>query len=330
MHTYLIPHSLFLREHVGGFSDGVATYKYGFLKQDHPDHPDILGLTKRFDRLLVEAWKTLDKDDKNKWKADHPNIFSGNYGAQVPINFSKERVTASAEGKDKLITTALMVSTPTKYGKMVKTLLDIAVMNQKVTNLIPFALSNENHNGYYNIMIAQESFIETHRNIPISHVPANAKDLIGAKGQALIDMLNSNTKIYRVTYDPTNKKVHVSTRSDKYREVHQWIAKSLQDHKFPYGPSIRPMKYGTSTGTKTNYSSVFQQAMAEPNDDASTIKTTRSNAWKTRPPLAISYTASDIAFPPLPKVKPVSPSTPSTTSETLDEDTFFRVQSPTL
>ena len=323
MHTYLVPHSLFLREHVGGFNDGVATYKYGFLKQDHPDHPDILALTKRFDRLVKDAWKTLDKEDRKKWREDHPNIFSSNYGAQLPIYFSKERVTASVEGKEKLVTTALMVSTPMKYGKVTKTLLDIVVMTKKVTNLIPFALSRENPNGYYNIMSAQETFIETHRNIPISNVPVNATDLLGMHGQDLLSLLNSNTKIYRVTYDSTNKKIHVSTRSDKYREVHQWIAQALREHQFPYGPSIRPMKYGTSTGgTQTNYSSVFQQAMTDPIDDASTIKTARSNAWKNRPPLAISYTATDIAFPPLPTAKPVTPATPSTTSETFDEETF--------
>ena len=57
MHTYLIPRNLFLREHVGGFANGVKSYSYGFLKGDHPDHPDISVLNQRFARHLSDSWK---------------------------------------------------------------------------------------------------------------------------------------------------------------------------------------------------------------------------------------------------------------------------------
>ena len=324
MQTYLIPHSLFLREHTGGFDDGVKTSNYGFLKQDHPDHPDILALNKRFSRVTNEAWKTLNKEDKNKWKSEHPNAFARGSDVNIPINFTKERVSASVENKDKVITTALMVSTPSKYGKFLKTLLDIAVLNRKINNLIPFALSKENPEGYYNILQAQEVFMDNHRNIPISNIPPNACELCGVKGLDLMTLLITNTTVMRVSYDFKHEKYHVSTRADKYRELHQWITKTLQDHKFSYGPTIRPMKYGVGNSSAT-FSSVFQQAMTPPPDDTSTIKTTRSNAWKNRPPLAISYMATDVAFPPLPTTKHRIPPTPSTASETLDEDTIQSV-----
>lgn len=48
LHTYLIPRNLFLREHTGGFTHGVKTYMYGFLKEDHPDHPDVQVLNQCF------------------------------------------------------------------------------------------------------------------------------------------------------------------------------------------------------------------------------------------------------------------------------------------
>jgi hypothetical protein len=54
MKTYLLPRNLFMREHVGGFHDGVKFSAYGFLKDDHPDHPDIPGLKTRFSRWVGE------------------------------------------------------------------------------------------------------------------------------------------------------------------------------------------------------------------------------------------------------------------------------------
>ena len=47
---YLQSHNLFLREHVGGFHEGIKTYTFGFLKDDHPDHPDIPAQQARFNR----------------------------------------------------------------------------------------------------------------------------------------------------------------------------------------------------------------------------------------------------------------------------------------
>ena len=72
------------------------------------------------------------------------------------------------------------------------------------------------------------------------------------------------------------------------------------------------------------YSAVFADAISTANEsyDASTIRTSRSNAWKQRPPLDISYAPTAEAFPPLPKRQTVSPATQSTTSETIDEATI--------
>ena len=84
------------------------------------------------------------------------------------------------------------------------------------------------------------------------------------------------------------------------------------------------MKYPDSKGTTFKYSAVFADAISTANEsyDASTIKTTRSNAWKQRPPLDISYAPTDEAFPPLPKSQTFSPATQSTSSETIDEMTL--------
>ena len=97
----------------------------------------------------------------------------------------------------------------------------------------------------------------------------------------------------------------------------------ISEHKFPFAPTLRQMKFDGKPSTR--YSSVFAEAIsvAGASYDASTIKTTRSNVWKQRPPLDISYVPSADAFPPL-ATKPnlVSQATPSTTSETFDEDTI--------
>lgn len=191
-------------------------------------------------------------------------------------------------------------------------------------NLIPFALNRENPEGYYNIMTHQENFIENHRNIPINNIPLDANNKPGIKGHTLLTMLNGNTDVLRVAYDPKQNRYHVSTRATTYRAIHHWISNLITEHEFPYGPTMRPLKYGPGNSTSTSYSSIFKDVMQTPvpADDASTIKTTRSNAWKNRPPLAISYVPTDDAFPPLtPRRHPI-PTTPSTTSETLDEDTI--------
>lgn len=324
MHTYLIPRNLFLREHTGGFANGVKSYSYGFLKGDHPDHPDVSVLNQRFARHISESWKKLDKEDRKKWRQDFPNLFFGASGIMLPLTFTKERIVTKFEEKEKLGTNALMVSTPAKYGKLMKSLLDIAVLNKKINNLIPFALNRENPEGFYYLVADQARFIENHRNIPIMNIPVDAPNKTGSKGQTLLDILHGNSAIQRVAYDHKQQKYHVSTVATKYREVHQWITNVLQENRFPYEPQIRPMKYGNGTGQSISYSAIFQDAVSVANNtyDASTIKTTQSNAWKNRPPLNISYVPTDEAFPSLPQLKKNLPVTPSTASENYDEDTI--------
>ena len=208
MHTYLIPNNLFLRQHVGGFENGIKTHSYGFLKDDHPDHPDISMLNQRYARIISEAWKKLDKEDRKKWRQALPNVFFGNTGIMLPINFTKERLTATFGDKDRITTNALMVSTPTKYGKLMKVLLDIALAAKRLNNLIPFALSRDNPEGYYYMVAHQARFMENHRNIPILNVPVEAQTKPGVKGETLLQVLTSNPAIQRVAYDHQQTKYH--------------------------------------------------------------------------------------------------------------------------
>lgn len=325
MNTFLIPNNMFLREHTGGFQHGVTSYTYGFLKDEHPDHPDLQDSSRRFLRIIKEAWKDIDTDDKKKWQNEFPTIFVGPSSVIFPIRFTKERITAVLDNKDKIVTHALMVSTPTKYGKLLKDLLTIAVINKKITNLIPFALNREDPSGYYNLVAAQARFMENHRNIPISNIPEDANKKLGAQGKTLYQVLTGNVKIQRVAYDPKTHKYHVSTKASAYREIHQWISTILGQHQFDYRPEVKQMKFGYgNSGTKSSvYSDVFKDAIsvATETQDSSTIKTSRSNAWQQRPPLAISYVKVNDAFPSLTSKSPAL-ATPSTASETLDEDTI--------
>ena len=324
MKSYLIPHNLFLREHIGGFHNGLKTYLFGFLKRDHPDHPDVSSLNNRLGRLISDAWKKLDKTERTKWKKEVPEAFYAD-GIAIPLTFSKERVAAEGEGKPKITTYALVVATPKQYGPLLRELMDIAILAKKITNLIPFAFQREDQTAFYQLVADQERFMELHRNIPINNVPIDAPNLRGSKGKTLDHVLNANKDIHRVAYDHKNSKYHVSTYAPKYREVHDWIANILMEHNFSFQPEIKPMKYGSNTkGSIAKYSSVFADVVSVANEsyDASTIKTTRSNAWKQRPPLDISYTPTVEAFPPLPTKHDKVPATPSTTSETLDEDTI--------
>jgi hypothetical protein len=319
INTYLKPHNLFLRTHVGGFENGVKTYSYGYLKYDHPDHPDLSALKQRFARHISDAWKNLDKDERKKWKAELPNLFYGTTGIMLPLSFSKERIVAESDIKPKIVTVGLVVSAPAKYGKFAKLLLDATLLNRKINNLIPFALGKEDSYGYYCMVAEQARLIEAHRNIPIAQVPIDASSIKGHMGQPLPAILNSNVLIQRVSYDPQQNKYHVSTTASKYKEVHQWIQQVIQENNFPYNPSIRPLQYGPSA----SYASVFRDAISVASgtvDDKPYIPAP-TNPWKNRPPLDISYTPTDEAFPPLETKKP-APATASTMSETLDEDTI--------
>lgn len=324
MKSYLIPHDLFLREHVGGFQNGVKTFMYGFLKQDHPDHPDQASLKARFAKLTSATWKNLDKTDRMKWKNETPEIFYAD-GIAIPVNFSKERVVAEVESQIKIITYALGVSTPKKYGPLLRLLLDTAILGKKITNLIPFAFQQENPTGFYKLIAEQERFMEQHRNIPISNIPYDVQNQKGKQGKTLNQALSENKDILRVAYDHKIGQYHVSTLAPKYRDVHNWIQSVLTDNCFPFRPTLRSMKYGSvKGGTQVKYSTVFEDAisLANVSYEASTIKTTRSNAWKQRPPLNISYVPTADAFPPLPQKPSLTPATASTMSETLDEETI--------
>lgn len=326
MHTFLIPNNLFLRQHAGGFANGVKTYSFGFLKDDHPDHPDTHALTKRFSRICSEAWKKLDKEDRAKWRKELPNDYFKDTGIQLPITFTKDRVAAQHEGKEKIITHALLVAITSKYGKLMKTLLDVAITGKKLNNLIPFALGRDNPEGYYYMVAAQARFIENHRNIPVLNVPADANSKPGSNGKTLLDMLNAHAAVQRVSVDTDQRKYHVSTIATKYKELHQWIQQTLEENRFPFGPHVRPMRYGNAKSTTSgiSYSDIFKDAISVASDKFTnaTTKTNQTNPWKTRPPLAISYERNQTAFPPLSPTKPREMSTRSTTSETFDEDTI--------
>lgn len=326
LHTYLIPNNLFIRPHIGGFQNGVKSYSYGFLQNDHPDHPDISMLKKRFARIVFESWKKLGKDDRAKWRKELPNLFFGSTGIVLPINFTKERISTSTENKERITTSALVVTTPTRYGKLMKALLDIAMADKKLNNLVPFALSRENSEGYYYLVAQQARFIENHRNIPIMNIPVDADIQPGNNGDTLSSVLNSHSAINRVAYDPEHHRYHVSTSAAKYKEVHQWLTKTFEELAFPYGPQVRPMKYGNTSanGAAFSYSDIFKDAMTRASDtySVSTIKTTQSSAWRNRPPTAISYDLNEEAFPSLTAIKKTVPATPSTTSELFDEDTI--------
>lgn len=222
-----------------------------------------------------------------------------------------------------IYTYAIVVSTPKKYGLLLRDLLDSAILGKKLNNLIPFAFHREDPTGYYQLVAEQERFMEQHRNIPIMNVPPDAPLQKGLKGKTLDHLLNAGDHIMRVAYDPKNGKYHVSTVAHKYREVHQWIMEILEEHKFPFDPVIRPLKFSPKVNGSSKYSAVFADAISVANSsfDASTVKTTKSAAWKQRPPLDISYNPTVEAFPPLP-TKARSPGTPSTSSETFDEETI--------
>ena len=219
-----------------------------------------------------------------------------------------------------------MVSTPLKYGRLLKALLAIAIAARKLNHLIPFALSRDNPEGYYYIVAHQARFIDNHRNIPIMDVPVDTRLQPGNRGETLIGLLNGNPSIQRVVYDHIQNKYHVSTTTSKYREIHQWIEEILEEHQFPFGPKVRSMKYanGGNGGTQFSYSEIFKDtiSIASTSYTNRTTTTTPTNAWKNRPPLAISYDLNDAVFPALSSNKPPVPTTPSTASETCDEDTI--------
>ena len=226
---YLIPHDLFLKEQIGGFNNGLEIHMYGFLKQDHPDHPDRAKLTARFMRIISDAWKKLDKDDKKKWKETLPDLFYAD-GIAIPLNFAKERLVAEVEGKEKIATHGLIVTTPKKYGPLLRELLDAAILGKKLNNLIPFAYQREDPNGYYHLVAEQARFMELHRNIPVLNVPYDAPTKKGIKGEQLDQLLYTNKHIQRVAYDPKNERYHISTLAPHYRAVHSWINDILKEH----------------------------------------------------------------------------------------------------
>lgn len=319
MHSYLRPHNLFLREHKGGFENGIKTYAYGYLKYDHPDHFDVQVLNQKFARLISEAWKNLDKDEKKKWKNELPNLFFGSTGIMLPMIFTKEKLMATHDSKPKINTFALVVSTHAKYGKFAKQLLDHALLNKKINNLIPFALNRDNQDGFYYLAVEQARFIENHRNIPILQVPLDAASVPGNQGQTLKDLLQAHVHIQRVAYEPAQNRYHISTSSTQYRAVYEWIERILKEHQFPFAPQLRPLKYGNSP----SYGDIFKDAVSVATNTyvSSSTKVPTTTPWKHRPPLAISYVPTDAAFPPLP-AKPPTQTTASTTSETLEDDTI--------
>ena len=212
MKTYLIPHGLFMKEHHGGFQNGLKTYHYGFLKHDHPDHPDRANLQARFSKHISAAWKNVEKAEKTKWKEEVPELFYAD-GIALPLTFSKERIAAEAEGKTKVVTNAIVVTTPRQYGPLLRMILDRVIIGKKINNLIPFAYQKEDAEGYYQLTADHARFMEHHRNIPIHNVSIDAPNHRGINGETLDQIILKNNHVQQLSYDSTQNKYHISTQA---------------------------------------------------------------------------------------------------------------------
>ena len=321
MRSHLIPNDLYLKEHHGGFDHGVKRYTYGFLKDEHPEHPNHHDLYNRFIQLMTDAWTHLPKDEQSRWKTTLPNAVKDNI-INIPLYFEKDRISAIADDKPKITTTALTITTPHKFSPLVRSLFDTMVLSKSTQNMIPFALGRENAAGYYNIIASQTRFMEQHRNIQVLYVPEEFLTQLGNHDQTLEQVLLGHPAIKRVTHETTRDRYHISTTATHYRTVIHWVDQILRKHNFQYQPKVVKPKPGPTSSQYSKYSTVFSEVMSETNDsyDASTIKSTRSPAWKTRPPIDISYILNNDTFPPLPKASTRIINTPTTTTEPTEQD----------
>ena len=89
MHTHLVPSNLFLRKHSGGFRNRVKTFTFGFMRKEHPDHPDIQGLNLQFAKVLSDAWRNLDREDRKKWRPDLPTTPANNSGHDTFVFYQR-------------------------------------------------------------------------------------------------------------------------------------------------------------------------------------------------------------------------------------------------
>ena len=180
---------------------------------------------------MNEAWNHLSRKEQTKWKETTPTAFSGD-DIDIPLIFEKDRISAEVEGKQKITTGTLTVSTPTKYSSLLRTLLDNIVLGRNITNLIPFALGRENAQGYYNIIASQARFMEQHRNIQVLQVPAELAYHLSDKGQTLAQALNNNPAIKRITYDRARERYYISTSVNTNSRTHH-RSLSLREEAVP-------------------------------------------------------------------------------------------------
>ena len=130
----------------------------------------------------------------------------------------------------------------------------------------------------------------------------------------------------RFTHDHDRSSINISTTSAHYTDVIKWLSTTLAKSAFPFHPEVKRPKFGLnqkSTTPSTKYSTVFKSTISV--TDQTYASTIPSNAWKHRPPVAITYVINDPEFPPMPPpptASPTSPDTKSTTSETYTETTF--------
>ena len=338
---WLQQNRIFLRPQRMSFTFGTDLFLIGYLTREHPLTANMENLESKIaEKWLPTPVHTIDKmtdDDDVPPSAEFTSALQllterdliKDHRLQFPATVERSILKVHAAGKPSFDTQILSVYVPRKYHEAATLLNDFSINERDDLSIIPFSLSKNAPDQFYQQMSLHAEFMHDHRNIPIFSVPSSPyySNTIAFPPQhegpqvSLAQILSSNPSIYRIYPRLEDDKIQLSVIGvDDYYKVCKWLDELLLS--FSYAPyRLRSTRANSSTNqqppqhtspsSKTPFTNKYKDrfavtATSQPSTfDPSTTPHPRAprrnhNAWNIGPPIEVVYDPDEPNnFPPL-------------------------------
>ncbi len=165
-------------------------------------------------------------------------------------------------------------------------------------------------------------------------IPTTPKRHPSSDGTTLNNIIEENSEILDVNYDPLHSRYNISVHRNNYAKISNNLAEQISTANFKFNPTVRRVNtYPSNTSQRSNtsattkYSQILSEMVSatasQASPDEQSTQSNRSNAWNRHIPSFIDFTSNDTThFPPLRPTNPTSQKEPNDNSSTITASTL--------
>ena len=323
-----------MKLHTGNFDHGVNWVNLGFLMDMHPNFGNLEAITNDIVQSIVNGWH----HDDHYWNKDRRAAIQQIYdpdGKQVfkpsefPIIVRTDNVTAQSKNGNQIRTYAVTVTTPAKFQRTGKMLLDYLFLTKRsLKNYIPMAFRTEDPNEFFELIKQHENWMTNHRNIQLRNVSTIEQfrtTISTVDNNTLENLISKIPEVINFQFDSQRQRVNVSVAVENYMTTIESLDKAIRTSQFEFPVFVKKPKQHTTSSPNSSTTGRFSYASAlafhkqeratksvytqNSHDDHSTSSKTSLRPWSQRPiPKTINFVdVNDFPFLRTKKNLPTDP-----------------------